>query len=104
MKWEDGVFIRTDAPVPTGVLGSIKQQRAERVFLELLARITAQGRYVSDAANSPQYAPKIFAGDPQRHGVAKREFVAAMNNLFAQQKIRVEPYLRTAGRIVKVET
>jgi RecA-family ATPase len=86
LRWRDGVFVRTGPP--TGVLGSIIRRNAEEVFLDLLDKVTAEGRYVSDSYRASNYAPKIFAQRPDRQGFGKTDFERAMQALFAGGKIR----------------
>ena len=66
--------------------------RAERVFLQLLDRVMAEGRYVTDAPSSPYYAPKAFAKRPEREGLRRGDFAAAMERLFANGAIRVATF------------
>lgn len=63
--------------------------RVERVFLDLVATYTAQGRNVSPNPG-PTYAPALFAKDPQAKGCAKAGLAAAMNRLLHQGRLRVE--------------
>ena len=60
------------------------------VFLELLDKVTAEGRYVSDSNKAGKlYAPKLFAGRPERDGLRQGDFAAAMERLFAAGAIRM---------------
>jgi RecA-family ATPase len=92
LKWDEGVFIRTDTPVPAGFAASAKQQKADRVFLALFDKISAQGRQLSNSHQSSNYAPRIFAQQDDREGLNLRDFERAMERLFGQNKIRMEPY------------
>jgi RecA-family ATPase len=106
MKWEDGVFIRTDKPASTGISASIAKQRAERVFLELVSKTATEGQHVSASSNSGNYAPKVFAGRSDSERVTKRDFAAVMKSLFVEKKIRLEPYgppSRGTTHIVKID-
>ena len=49
---------------------------------------------MSDKRNAPNYAPTLFAKDKQarERGIRKAGFEAAMESLFADNKICVEPY------------
>lgn len=85
LKWQDGVFVREEEP--SGVFASIERAKAEREFLERLDRFTSQGRYVSDAPNSPRYAPKVFAGGAGQRKI--KAYKAAMEGLFDQGKIEI---------------
>ncbi len=95
LRWRDGVFIRTGPP--TGILGSIERRTAERVFLDLLDKVTAEGRHVSDNYRASNYAPKIFSIRPDRERFTKTDFERAMQSLFAAGEIRPGTY-RGANR------
>ena len=85
LRWKDGVFIPLHAPA--GILGSIERRACENVFLDLLDKITAEGRYVSDSNRAPNYAPRIFTMRPDRERFAKPDFERAMQGLFAAKQI-----------------
>ncbi len=88
LLWSDGAFIAKE--VATGIFGTIERRKVEDVFLNCLDATAAQGRYVTDARNSPRYAPAVFASIPEGGRIRKREFERAMNALFSDGKIRVE--------------
>ncbi|MCH9050080.1 MAG: AAA family ATPase [Proteobacteria bacterium] len=90
LNWRDGVFVAN--PRPEGVLAGMQGRNAERVFLELLEAVTAEGRNVSESSHAGNYAPKLFAKRPSREGFNKADFVKAMEALFTAGKIKVEPY------------
>jgi RecA-family ATPase len=92
LKWDEGVFIRTDTPAPAGFAASAKQQKADRVFLALFDKVSGQGRQLSSTKQSPRYAPKIFAQQDDREGLTTRDFERAMERLFGQNKIRMVPH------------
>ena len=92
LRWENGVFVTLGARTSSftaGSPGGAVHARAERVFLQLLDRIMAEGRYVTDAPSSPYYAPQVFAKRPEREGLRRGDFTAAMDRLFASGAIRV---------------
>jgi len=86
LTWRGGVFV-ADAE-PSSLDRMAAGAKAERVFLELLDEITAQGRRVN-AAGGTHYAPKVFADHPSSEGVNKRAFRAAMETLLASHKVVV---------------
>jgi RecA-family ATPase len=90
LLWRDGAFISKHAP--TGILGSIERRVCERVFLDLLDRISAEGRYVSEKISAPNYAPRLFEKRPDREGYRKADFQRAMEALFARHEIIVGTY------------
>ena len=99
MKWRDGVFA-CNAPSadPSG--------HATAIFLQCLDKTTAEGRYASAAKNSQSYAPKMFLGLSQANGVSRDKLERAMEQLFAENKIRVADHRKsnrhTVEAIVKV--
>ncbi len=96
LRWHDGAFVVEQAP--TGVFGSIDRQAAETAFLDCLDATTAQGRDVSDARNSPRYAPKVFEAMTQARGYRTRDLTKAMERLFAAGRIRVGEVGKYANR------
>jgi RecA-family ATPase len=95
LRWRDGVFVRTGPPI--GILGSIIRRNAEEVFLDLLDKVTAEGRHVSDSNRAPNYAPKLFTMRPDRQGFKEPDFARAMQALFSTKKICIGQY-RGANR------
>ncbi len=87
LRWNDGVFVAITEE--TGVIGSIKRGNAETVFMECLDTLTEQGRHVTDAANSPRFAPKQISQMPGASGYSKKEFKSAMERLFGAGRIVV---------------
>jgi RecA-family ATPase len=86
MFWRDGVFV-ADQP-PSGIIGAIERQTADRVFLKILDATTAENQPVSHNSHSgSNYAPKLFSKRPDREGFTRAEFEAAMQKLFAAGEI-----------------
>lgn len=90
VRWKGGVLIPTNAP--TGIIGSIERRAAERVFLDLLDAVTAEGRRVSDNTHASNYAPKLFAMRPDRERYTRADFRRAMEALFARREIILGTY------------
>jgi len=104
LRWEKGCF-RLDGP-KGGFDKLAAEAKADRVFLDLLAKIQAEGRDVSHK-HSSGFAPTVFAQHPDRSGLSKKVLEDAMNRLFGAKKIRVErvgPPSRQHSRIIVVET
>jgi RecA-family ATPase len=91
LRWDDGVLIRTDEPEPAGFVASAREQKAERVFLTLLDKLRAQGLALSRAKQSPYYAPACMAKEPGCEGLKYRDLERAMDRLFGQNTLRLEP-------------
>lgn len=93
LVWHNGVFLPKYES--NDALGSIIRRNAEEVFLDELAKVTAEGRYVSESNHAPNYAPKIFSMRPDRQNFGKTDFERAMQTLFAVKKIRIGTYQRS---------
>ena len=89
VRYDKGQFVREQEST---LNARDAAHQAERVFLELLAKFTTQGRNVSPTPSAPTYAPNVFAKDDEGKGITKRAFEQAMSRLF------------TAGRIVIAES
>jgi RecA-family ATPase len=104
LRWHHGCFI---ADGPTGGFNRLAAEaNAERVFLDLLDTLTAQGRDVSPNRSSA-FAPTVFAKHPNRQGVSKKEFEGAMERLLTLGRIRIEtsgPPSRLRSRLVIATT
>jgi hypothetical protein len=92
LEWRDKLLV----PVlsSTGILGSIKRRAAEAVFLDLLDGATRQGRPLSDSKHAGNYAPRVLATSPKAERYTAKELAAAMERLFANDKIHMEVYGR----------
>jgi RecA-family ATPase len=87
LRWVEGCF-RLDGP--TGGFDKLAvEAKADRVFLDLVGKFQAEGRDVSPN-RSPSFAPTVFAKHPDRSGLSKNDFEAAMNRLLGAKKIQVE--------------
>lgn len=93
VRWQNGVFIPEYAS--TGIIGAIGRKTCERVFLELLDKLTEEGRYVSENSRAGNYAPKIFAMQPDRERFTKKDFEPAMQALFTAKKIKLGNYRKS---------
>ncbi|MFV3129259.1 AAA family ATPase [Niveispirillum sp. KHB5.9] len=92
LTYRDGVFV---ADIPSGgdfvdkLDHDARARAAEDAFLACLRAAAGQGRAVSDAANSPRYAPRIFITMKEAGGLRQADFVAAMRTLFDARRIRI---------------
>ncbi len=62
--------------------------KAEDVFLAILKRFNTAGRNAG-ARKGTSYAPALFAEQPDRHNVSKKQFEAAMERMLAAKKIKI---------------
>jgi RecA-family ATPase len=88
MQWRVGIFASTGGSGGDPMVSAIK---AERVFLELLAKYAAQNRHVS-VSEGKSYAPFVFRNDAAREGVSKHALKEAMERLINLKKIENAPY------------
>ena len=92
LKWKDGLFL------PVGGISNLEklaaEQRACQTFLTLLGRFNGQGRITCEKPNANNYAPTLFAKEKEAKEarIKKADFETAMRSLFADDKIRLDPY------------
>ncbi|MCR9077012.1 MAG: AAA family ATPase, partial [bacterium] len=85
----DGAFVREEQ-AGSGMLGTIERLNTEDAFLAALDRLGEQGRHVTDASNSPRYAPKVMAASSiGGKRFTKTELRRAMEALFGRGEIVV---------------
>lgn len=94
LRYQNGLFL------PEKTFSSIEmaaaEQNADQTFLTLLARFTKSGRNVGDKVKAANYAPRVFAKEPDAKALPKPEkyLVSAMDRLFRENKIHMEDYDR----------
>lgn len=76
------------------------ERTAEAVFMELLFRLTGQGRTVSDRSGV-NYAPLLFSREKEAKDakISKAAFASAMRRLFAAKRIRAEDTGQSGHRV-----
>jgi RecA-family ATPase len=102
LEYRNGLFLPVAGA--TNMNQAMREAKAEQVFLELLDRLTKEGRNVSHKATSNTYAPTVFAREKEGKGLRRRDFEEAMRTLFKGGKIRVGTYgkpSRPFDRIVR---
>ena len=86
----DGIFVPEAIDPETAKLrGPYRAQAVKTLFLELLAQLKKEGRYVNNTPTHPEfYAPRAFAPHPlnKKLGANKKEFEKAMIELLAPEK------------------
>jgi RecA-family ATPase len=89
----NGVFRPAELdPERVKTRGTGRDEEVEAKFLELLDKVAREGGYVNDATNGGNYAPKVFAGRPDRGRISKPEFYRAMQRLRVAGRIRLVPH------------
>jgi RecA-family ATPase len=101
LRWSRGVFVSEGATSVSSFSVIAAETHADRIFLELVAKYTAEGRHVSATASS-NYAPALFEKDQRSDGVKKRGFTAAMNRLFEAGRIKVEEFGPPSRRLKRI--
>ena len=87
--YEGGVFKPVSSP--SSIERAAAEHKAEKVFMILFDRLTAQGRTFSPSKNSPEnYPPKLFAAHPDGQGIGIKAYEAAMQRLLDAGTLRIE--------------
>ena len=86
LRWRDGVFVLEIASTADQLQADAADERA---FLEILADFARSGRQVSDK-KSNAFAPALFAEHPGAKGLRTARLNAAMQRLFAANRIHNE--------------
>jgi RecA-family ATPase len=94
LRYRNGLFL-PEASM-SGLDKIAREAKADEIFLDLVKRLTKEGRNVSHNANSKTYAPAAFAreAEAKKLQLRKADLEAAMRRLFEAKKIRVEDYGR----------
>ncbi|MFD1744050.1 AAA family ATPase [Rhizobium helianthi] len=86
LRWKDGAFVLDDGKPNVGSM--LLAAKADRVFIETLAKLFQQGQKLSPSP-SATYAPKLIAAHPDGAGISKKELVAAQQRLLDARRIRI---------------
>ena len=94
LRYRNGMFL--PEPGMSSLDKISREAKADDIFLDLLKRLSGEGRNVGDKPTSPNYAPTTFAKENEAKQVQLRkpDLEAAMRRLFADGKIHVESYGR----------
>ena len=93
LKWRDGLLVPDNLPVLAPIDRAVLEERAKTVFLTLLRRYNRQDVTVSRKENANNFAPKVFASDPEAIELhpakvhRKKLFRTALNYLLAKEKV-----------------
>lgn len=100
VRYQRGLFL------PEGGMASLdsvaRDQKADDVFLALLARLEREGRNVSHNVTASTYAPAVFCREKEARGIRKEHLAAAMRRLFATERIHVEDYGRPSRPLTRL--
>jgi hypothetical protein len=89
LEWENGLFVPVRAPGGFAKLAA--EQKADDIFLRLLAEFKRQKRDVSHN-KGPTYAPAVFSVHQDANGLSREKLLDAMNRLLKSGKIEIEPF------------
>jgi RecA-family ATPase len=104
LKWNGaGLYLPVAGPTEADQLA--REVWVNDLFMDLLVRLAAQGRNVSDSSKAPNYAPKVFARETEAvtQTVQKEEFEEAMVRLFREDKILKKDYGRPSRPNFRIE-
>ena len=76
LRWDAGVY--AEIPDDPGMIGALRKNNAEKVFLELVEAAGREGRQVSESKHASNFAPRLFAERPDAKGFSKRDFKQAI--------------------------
>ena len=95
LRWEEGVFLRTDRDVADTVdrIGYGARQRAAcEVFLKGLDELMRQGFSVTAKPKSQEFAPRLMLKYPLAKGFKAGDLDKAMRQLMTDDVVREVPY------------
>jgi len=103
VRYQTGAFVLDDPLGGGNALDrALAVERVDQLFLTLLTRFTVQQRAVSHQLGR-NYAPSLFAQEPESKGVTMAGFRNAMTRLFAADRIAVieeGPPARRRSRLI----
>jgi RecA-family ATPase len=105
LTYRDGLFLPVAAQSPLDKLA--REAKVDELFISSLQRFADDGRNVGESLKAHNYAPRLFAAEPEakKERISEAEFGDAMRRLFAAKKIRVEQYGRPSKpyyRLVRI--
>jgi RecA-family ATPase len=94
LRWKDGLFL--PEPGRSSLEVAAAEKTADEIFLKLVTRFSQNGRNVSQKPQPGNYAPRLFAKEPEAKLLPRTKMALeeAMHRLFREQKIHVETYGR----------
>lgn len=88
MTYADGALTPDVVEEPSGIVASIKAERAERVVLAALSKLASMGLHGSDGTRATNFLPKLLSEYKLDEGVPSRELTAAMRSLMVEGKLQ----------------
>lgn len=103
LLWHDGVFTsQVTAGVDTINAALAKDSHSEECFLNALDDFEKQGRNLSAAKTSSNYAPKMMLSNPHCRGASRKQLHEAMDRLFLSGAIVEQSYGRGSSPSKKI--
>ncbi|MEO9792326.1 MAG: AAA family ATPase [Tateyamaria sp.] len=103
LRWVKGVFIKSGGAGFVSADGAyLGDVVAEEAFLKLLDEMNKQDRRVSSSGGK-NYAPSLFATNPDNEGVSKKRFQRAMERLLASGRIEITKEGPPSKRVEKIQ-
>ena len=104
LRWAEGVLVSlAGVRGPSRIETISRKTEIENTFLVLLDKATEQGRPLSPSKNAGNFAPKIFADQPDRKGFDAKEFRFAMEVLLTNGRIEMVPYGAPSKNMFKLQ-
>ena len=101
MTYADGALTPDDPLDGGGLIASINSDRAERLVVEGLQKLTAMGINALEGQRSPQYLPKLLIEYSLAEKFSRPELASAMRKLMTDGKLTKGAVGRNANRTEK---
>ncbi len=79
--YKDGVLVPDDPTEGTGIIGTLRASKAEKVILAGIAKLADMGLYGSDSPTSNRFLPRVLGEYKLNDGMPKNELAEAMRRL-----------------------
>lgn len=100
LRYQRGLFL-PEAGL-SGIDKAAREAKVEEAFLAITRKLETRGQELSPSPTSHHYAPTIVSRQPEAKGLKKSEFVAALDRLLDQRKVRVATLRAGSSREKKI--
>ena len=90
MTYADGALTPDEPADSGGIISTINKDRANRVVLTGLTKLSAMGLYPSGGQKSPNFLPKLLAEYKLDDGLSGRDLASAMRELMTSCVLKME--------------
>ena len=93
--WKDGLFVPDRKPAISPAEKAAQERQTREIFLTILERFNQQNRPVSNRIKANNYAPNLFADEPEARQLAisrverSRILKKAMADLFSANQLQI---------------